>query len=273
MVYPTTGDAPCGVAPYTGNMKKITAIDELTVEFQLCNPDASFLPKVAFSAFGIQDSDYLTKHVPDGSILDASRTAPGRYVFKEWSKGNRIVWTANPDYWGDKAKTPTLELHWSDESAARLLDLQSGTVDGIDNPGTPDIATIQGDSTPEVLPARRAEHALPRLQQHAEAVRRRPGPPGDRHGHRPRPDRQELLPGRARPSPTYFTPCEIPFPDRRCPGDQTSKSLISLRRVRHQHQLLGGMEVNERPDRPRGPEEALNPPESEDPGDEVFANA
>jgi peptide/nickel transport system substrate-binding protein len=133
MVYPTTGDAPCGVAPYVGNMKKITAIDALTVEFQLCNPDAAFLPKVAFSAFGIQDRDYLEKHVPDGSIL-ATPNGTGPYKFKEWSKGNRIVWEANPDYWGDKAKTPTAELHWSDESAARLLDLQAGTVDGIDTP-------------------------------------------------------------------------------------------------------------------------------------------
>jgi len=151
MVYPTTGDAPCGVAPYVGNMKKITAIDALTVEFQLCNPDASFLPKVAFSAFGIQDSDYLAKHVPDGSIL-ATPNGTGPYKFKEWSKGNRIVWEANPDYWGDKAKTPTAELHWSDESAARLLDLQAGTVDGIDNPGSTDIATIQADSNLKFYP-------------------------------------------------------------------------------------------------------------------------
>jgi ABC-type transport system substrate-binding protein len=126
-------------------MKKITAVDALTVEFQLCNPDASFLPKVAFSVFGIQDSAYLAAHVPDGSIL-ASPNGTGPYKFKEWSKGNRIVWEANPDYWGEKAKTAGLEFRWSDESAARLLDLTSGTVDGIDNPGTNDIATIKGNS-------------------------------------------------------------------------------------------------------------------------------
>src|SRR5262245_2783569 len=143
--YPASGDAPCGVAPYTGNMKKITAIDALTVEFQLCNPDASFLPKVAFSVFGIQDADYLAAHVPDGSIL-AKPNGTGPYKFKEWSKGNRIVWEANPDYWGDKAKTAGLEFRWQDESAARLLDLTSGAVDGIDNPGTADITTIKGNS-------------------------------------------------------------------------------------------------------------------------------
>jgi ABC-type transport system substrate-binding protein len=151
MVYPATGEAPCGVKPYAGNLKKITAIDALTVEFQLCSPDAAFLPKVAFSAFGIQDSAYLTTHALDGVLLDKPN-GTGPYKFKEWSKGNRMVWDAYPDYWGEKAKTPSLEFKWSDESAARLLDLQSGTVDGIDNPGTSDITTIQADPTLKFYP-------------------------------------------------------------------------------------------------------------------------
>ena len=123
-------------------------------------------------------------------------------MFKEWSKGNRIVWEANPNYWGDKAKTPTLELHWSDESAARLRRPPVRHRRRHRQPRHPGHHDDPGRLDPEVLPARRAEHAVPRLQQHAEAVRRRAGPPGDRHGHRPRPDRQELLPRRARPSPT-----------------------------------------------------------------------
>src|SRR5262245_99418 len=63
--YPESGEAPCGVAPYTGTIKKITAVDRLTVEFQLCAPDVAFLPKAAFSTFGIQDADYLAAHAPD----------------------------------------------------------------------------------------------------------------------------------------------------------------------------------------------------------------
>ena len=61
-VYPATGEAPCGTAGYTGNFKKITAVDRLTVQFDLCAPDVAFLAKIAFSAFGIQDADYLAGH-------------------------------------------------------------------------------------------------------------------------------------------------------------------------------------------------------------------
>ena len=152
MSYPATGDAPCGVAPYTGNMKKITAIDALTVEFQLCSPDASFLPKVAFSAFGIQDSDYLTAHVPDGSILDGSERHRARTTSRN---GARATGSSGPPTPTTGATRPRPRPSSSAGATSRppaCVDLQSGTVDGIDNPGTPDIATIQGDSTLKFYP-------------------------------------------------------------------------------------------------------------------------
>ena len=91
-----------------------------------------------------------------------------------------MVFKAFDGYWGDKALTPNAELRWSDEAAQRLLELQSGNVDGIDNPGTSDIATIQGDSSLQFAAATRPEHDVPRLQQHDQAVGQRQDPPGDR---------------------------------------------------------------------------------------------
>ena len=153
MSYPESGEAPCGQAEapdgfdkYTGQFKKITAVDRLTVEFQLCYPDVAFLSKVAFSAFGIDDSDYLAAHAPDKSYLDTPN-GTGPYKLTEWSKGNRLVLEANDAYWGAKALTPSVEFRWSDQAAQRWLELQSGTVDGIDNPGTDDIAGIKADSS------------------------------------------------------------------------------------------------------------------------------
>jgi len=216
MSYPESGDAPCGVAPYTGTLKKITAIDAQTVEFQLCGPDASFLPKVAFSVFGIQDTDYLQAHVPDGSIL-TKPNGTGPYKFKEWSKGNRLVWEANPDYWGDKAKTAGLEFHWSDESAARLLDLQSGTVDGIDNPGTPDITTIQADTNLKFYPR-------PGLNTLFLGFNNTQKPFDDvrvRQAIAMGIDREQIVKNFFPAGSTvaeYFTPCEIPFA---CEGDKS----------------------------------------------------
>jgi ABC-type transport system substrate-binding protein len=153
-VYPETGEAPCGEAEapdadhsaYTGNFKKVTAVDRLTVEFQLCNPDVAFLSKIAFSAFGIQDADYLAAHAPDKSYLDEPN-GTGPYMLDNWDKGNRLVLTAFADYWGDPALTAGLEFRWSDQAVQRWTELQSGNVDGIDNPGADDIAAIKGDSS------------------------------------------------------------------------------------------------------------------------------
>jgi ABC-type transport system substrate-binding protein len=159
IAYPESGEAPCGEteAPdadhsaYTGNFKKVTAVDRLTVEFQLCNPDVAFLSKVAFSAFGIQDADYLAAHAPDKSYLDEPN-GTGPYMLDTWDKGNRLVLTAFEDYWGDAALTPGVEFRWSDQAVQRWTELQAGSVDGIDNPGADDIPAIEGDSNVKFYP-------------------------------------------------------------------------------------------------------------------------
>jgi peptide/nickel transport system substrate-binding protein len=146
MTYPETGEAPCGQDGYSGNFKKITAIDARTVEFELCAPDVAFLSKVAFAAFGIHDADYLEAHAADGSILDEPN-GTGPYQLGEWSRGNRLVLEAFDNYWGTPALSPSVEFRWSDEAAARLLALQAGDVDGIDNPGADDTQVIENDSS------------------------------------------------------------------------------------------------------------------------------
>ena len=76
----------------------------------------------------------------------------GPYMLKEWRKGDQLILEANPNYWGDKAKTDTLVFRWSPEAAQRLLELQSGNVNGIDNPGPDDFEVIEGDDTLTLYP-------------------------------------------------------------------------------------------------------------------------
>ena len=208
---------PCGVAPYTGNMKKITAIDALTVEFQLCNPDAAFLPKVAFSAFGIQDSR-LPREARAGR-LDPRHPERHRPLQVQ-GMGARATGSSGkptPTTGATRPRPPTAELHWSDESAARLLDLQSGTVDGIDNPGSTDIATIQGDSSLKFYP-RAGLNTLflgfNNTQKPFDDVRVRQAIAMGI-------DRDQIVKNFFPAGSTvadYFTPCEIPFA---CKGDKT----------------------------------------------------
>jgi peptide/nickel transport system substrate-binding protein len=138
-------------SPYAGNLKSIDAPDPQTVVFTFCEPNVAFLAQIAFSALGIDDAAYLIAHGADGSILDQPN-GTGPYQLASWEKGNRMVLTANPSHWGDAALTPNVEFRWSDQSAQRLTELLSGTVDGIDNPGKDDMPTIEGNADLTLYP-------------------------------------------------------------------------------------------------------------------------
>ena len=66
-------------------------------------------------------------------------------MVSEWNRGDSLTFTAFPDYWGEKPYADTVVLRWSTKSAQRLLELQSGTVDGIDNVGPDDFETVEAD--------------------------------------------------------------------------------------------------------------------------------
>jgi len=137
---------------YGGEFKSIEAVDEFTVKFSLCSSDPAFPAKVAFVVFGIQDSAYLDANQGDSVKLSDAPNGTGPYKVKEWVRGDHITLEANPDYWGEKAKIPTVIMRWSDQSAQRLLELQSGSADGIDNPAPEDFATIEADTNLKLYP-------------------------------------------------------------------------------------------------------------------------
>jgi ABC-type transport system substrate-binding protein len=137
-------------APYVGLIKEIAAVDPLTVRFTMCSPDPAFQAKVAFSSFGIEPSEYFEKTGGTGDLLEKP-IGTGPYMLDSWTKGDNITFKRNDNYWGDKAKAATLVFRWSTEAAQRLLELQSGTVDGIDNVGPDDFETIKNDSSLQLI--------------------------------------------------------------------------------------------------------------------------
>ncbi len=136
---------------YGGLFKTIESLDELTVQFTLCQPDVAFESKVAFSAFGIFPDEVLEETGGGGPELFENPIGTGPYKMEQWDRGNQLVLSANEDYWGDAAAADTLVFRWSEEAAQRLVELQAGTVDGIDNPGRDDFEVISNDSDLQLL--------------------------------------------------------------------------------------------------------------------------
>lgn len=148
---PFTGDTwNAGCANYpanSGEIDHVTAKDRYTVEIGLCHPDAAFLSKIAFISNGIMSKAWLDQTKGGGDALDKPNgTGPLLVKAGDWVKGDHLTLTAFDNFWGDKSKMGTYVVRWSTEAAQRVLELQSGTVDGIDNPGPTDFQTISSDA-------------------------------------------------------------------------------------------------------------------------------
>jgi ABC-type transport system substrate-binding protein len=142
-----------GGCDYGGAVRSVEAVDESTVAFTLCGPDPAFLSKIAFSVFGIYPQEWLEWASQEANVEARLRQpiGTGPYSVGDWVSGESITFNANPNFWGDAPHAETLVFRWSTESAARTLELQAGTVDGIDNPGPADFAVIEGDANLALL--------------------------------------------------------------------------------------------------------------------------
>ena len=108
--YPDTA-IDCAKRPtgYTGEFSQIKAVDRLTVEFDLCQPDVSFLAKLAFATNGIQDSTWLDAHAADKSYVKTTN-GTGPYMFKEWVQGDHITLDGQPELLGHEGHRPDADL-------------------------------------------------------------------------------------------------------------------------------------------------------------------
>lgn len=158
-VPPTTAPEPPAFEPmsyaapncdYGGEFATIEAVDRLTVKFTLCYPDPAFPSKVAFSAFPVNDTAYL-EETGGGDKLVSEPNGTGPYKLDKWTRGSELILTRNEDYWGDKANTKTLIFRWNSEASQRLVELQAGTVDGIDNIAPDAFDVVSADPNLQLL--------------------------------------------------------------------------------------------------------------------------
>lgn len=129
---------------YGGEFLSIEALDEYTVKFTLCYPDPAFPSKAAFSAFAIHSAEYLEATGGGGELVEKP-IGTGPYMLEEWTRGDSLTLKRYDGYWGAPALTETVVFRWNSEGAARLTELQAGTVDGIDNPSPDDYEKIRSD--------------------------------------------------------------------------------------------------------------------------------
>lgn len=101
-------------------LKEAVAVDGTTVEFHMNTPFSIWPYTMAI--VGI-----VPEHAYDENY-GQNPIGSGRYIMKQWDKGQQVIFEANPDYYGDEVKMKKLTVLFMDEDAA-LAAAMAGQVD------------------------------------------------------------------------------------------------------------------------------------------------
>lgn len=70
----------------------------------------------------------VPEHAYDSSSYGQNPIGSGRYILKQWDRGQQVILEANPDYYGDTPKMQRVTILFMEEDAA-FLAVQAGQVD------------------------------------------------------------------------------------------------------------------------------------------------
>lgn len=97
------------------------AADDETVIFHMTRP-FSIWP------YTMAEVGILPEHAYDSATYGTEPVGSGRYILKQWDKGQQVILEANPDYYGEAPKMKQVTILFMEEDAA-FLAAQSGQVD------------------------------------------------------------------------------------------------------------------------------------------------
>lgn len=101
-------------------LKEAVAVDDTTVEFHMNRP-YSIWPYTMAIAGIVPEHAY-------GPEYGEHPIGSGRYLLKQWDKGQQVIFEVNPNYYGEEPKMKKVTILFMDEDAA-FAAVQSGQVD------------------------------------------------------------------------------------------------------------------------------------------------
>ena len=97
------------------------APDDTTVVFYMTRP-FSIWP------YTMANVGIVPEHVYDSASYGADPVGSGRYILKQWDRGQQVILEANPDYYGEIPQMKQVTILFMEEDAA-FLAVQAGEVD------------------------------------------------------------------------------------------------------------------------------------------------
>ncbi|SHF05018.1 peptide/nickel transport system substrate-binding protein [Desulfacinum infernum DSM 9756] len=131
-----------------GMVKEVKVVDDYTVQLVTKKPYAPLLNNLALWLCPIVSPKAMAEYKDQ---IGMHPVGTGPFKFVKWVKDDQIVLERNENYWGDKAKVDRIILKSIPEPSARLMALQSGTVDIADDLDPDSIALVKKDPNLEVI--------------------------------------------------------------------------------------------------------------------------
>jgi ABC-type transport system substrate-binding protein len=131
-----------------GEPAEVTAVDEYTLEITTSIP---FAPLAAHLSHGSLAMVSMAALEQGADYLASNAIGTGPYVLDSWARGEQVVLTRNADYWGEAPAIETLVFKVVQEDGARMVEIESGTIDVAVRVPPADIPRLQANPDIEVV--------------------------------------------------------------------------------------------------------------------------
>lgn len=128
-------------------IKSIEKTDDLTVQFTLNNPDATFAPLLSQDFASVMSAEYAEKMMEAGTPekVDLEPVGTGPFQLVGYQKDAVIRYKAHPDYWAGKAPLDNLVFAITPDASVRWQKVKAGECHVTLQPNPADVPSMAED--------------------------------------------------------------------------------------------------------------------------------
>ena len=134
-----------------GLIEQILVVDDLTIEFRLFEPQASFLANMATDFAVVLSAEYADQLMLAGTpeLIDQYPIGTGPYKFVEYKTDHYIRYHSHQDYWSEKGNIEQVIFDITPNNSNRVAKLLTSECDVLGYPSAADVEYLK--SKPEVV--------------------------------------------------------------------------------------------------------------------------
>lgn len=134
-------------------IEQIIVVDDLTIEFRLADPEASFLANMATDFAVILSAEYADFLLAQGfpEFIDSYPIGTGPYKFSEYKRDRYIRYLRHENYWLGEPKLSQIVYDITPNNSSRMAKTLTGECDVFGYPSASDVGFLTGREDIEII--------------------------------------------------------------------------------------------------------------------------